>query len=372
MQIPRRGRAVSGRRYYDPSNGRFLGRDPKMEAGGLNLYGFCRNNGVNRWDYLGMSDAPAGYNYQVVGYNSDGRALYEVLENYNGTRVAAFTEGDSSSWIDYGGGQWAMPTGNWGDDIDAFNTVIDNLEAQGQQVWNNRTTTTNVLGQVDPNSLRFDYSLGPPISALLGATTTTTGGSSQGAGIWNRLGNGLAGMLSGGTAGATTGGAAGYLFGDSPGNAALGAIGGAIAGGATGLVRGLLAPPSTPTATVVNGAAFDGYVAGALGGLGAVASAARTTNVAVTQASTWDTSATLAGSRYTNVATNVSAQTFGANLVSNGFQMTTRASGAMVFTNGGQTTYTIYTATSTGGPSAQAFNHTLGQIVIKYRLGLGP
>ena len=25
------------------------------EKGGLNLYGFCGNNGVNRWDYLGMS-----------------------------------------------------------------------------------------------------------------------------------------------------------------------------------------------------------------------------------------------------------------------------------------------------------------------------
>jgi RHS repeat-associated protein len=54
VQIPRRGRAVSGRRYYCPSQGRFLGRDPKMEKGGLNLYGFVTNNPINRWDYLGM------------------------------------------------------------------------------------------------------------------------------------------------------------------------------------------------------------------------------------------------------------------------------------------------------------------------------
>jgi hypothetical protein len=26
-----------------------------MEVGGLNLYGFCRNNGVNLWDFLGMT-----------------------------------------------------------------------------------------------------------------------------------------------------------------------------------------------------------------------------------------------------------------------------------------------------------------------------
>ena len=43
-----------GRRYYSPSQGRFLGRDPKDEKGGLNLYGFLLNNSINRWDYLGM------------------------------------------------------------------------------------------------------------------------------------------------------------------------------------------------------------------------------------------------------------------------------------------------------------------------------
>jgi rare lipoprotein A (peptidoglycan hydrolase) len=32
-----------------------VGRDPKLEAGGLNLYGFCRNNSINLWDVLGMS-----------------------------------------------------------------------------------------------------------------------------------------------------------------------------------------------------------------------------------------------------------------------------------------------------------------------------
>lgn len=53
-QIPRGGRAVSGRRYYDPGKGRFVGRDPIEEQGGLNLYGFCGNNGVNRWDVLGQ------------------------------------------------------------------------------------------------------------------------------------------------------------------------------------------------------------------------------------------------------------------------------------------------------------------------------
>lgn len=57
-QIPRLRTAVSGRRYYSPSQGRFLGRDPIEEAGGLNLYAFCRNNSTNLWDYLGMDPPP--------------------------------------------------------------------------------------------------------------------------------------------------------------------------------------------------------------------------------------------------------------------------------------------------------------------------
>ncbi len=52
-QNPGRGKAVSGRRYYDPRNGRFVGRDPIEEKGGLNLYGFCGNEPVNRYDILG-------------------------------------------------------------------------------------------------------------------------------------------------------------------------------------------------------------------------------------------------------------------------------------------------------------------------------
>jgi RHS repeat-associated protein len=42
-----------GHRYYNPALGRFLGRDQIQEKGGLNLYAFCQNNGVNSWDELG-------------------------------------------------------------------------------------------------------------------------------------------------------------------------------------------------------------------------------------------------------------------------------------------------------------------------------
>jgi RHS repeat-associated protein len=48
------GLVYYGRRYYSPKEGRFIGRDPKGEKGGIHLYAFVQNNAINRWDYLGM------------------------------------------------------------------------------------------------------------------------------------------------------------------------------------------------------------------------------------------------------------------------------------------------------------------------------
>jgi RHS repeat-associated protein len=41
-------------RPYSPHFGRFLSQDPIEERGGLNLYGFCANDPINKWDYLGL------------------------------------------------------------------------------------------------------------------------------------------------------------------------------------------------------------------------------------------------------------------------------------------------------------------------------
>jgi len=71
MQIPQQVRAVSGRRYYSPSQGRFLGRDPKGEPGGLNLYGFVRNSPTNAWDYLGMTMMAAVSSHTKIEKETD-------------------------------------------------------------------------------------------------------------------------------------------------------------------------------------------------------------------------------------------------------------------------------------------------------------
>ncbi len=48
------GYVLMGFRYYDPTNCRFLTRDPLGYAGGINLYAYCRNNPINRADPLGL------------------------------------------------------------------------------------------------------------------------------------------------------------------------------------------------------------------------------------------------------------------------------------------------------------------------------
>ena len=53
-EIAGMGLLYYGYRFYDPQTGRWPSRDPIGERGGLNLYGFVGNDGVNRLDYLGL------------------------------------------------------------------------------------------------------------------------------------------------------------------------------------------------------------------------------------------------------------------------------------------------------------------------------
>jgi uncharacterized protein RhaS with RHS repeats len=48
------GTPYYGYRWYDPLTGRWPSRDPIGEEGGLNLYGFVGNNGVAKFDRLGL------------------------------------------------------------------------------------------------------------------------------------------------------------------------------------------------------------------------------------------------------------------------------------------------------------------------------
>jgi RHS repeat-associated protein len=70
-----------GYRFYNPSTGRWLSRDPIGHRGGLNLYGFTENNPVNQVDPLGL----ALYAFDGTGQTFDsGTAVAILASGYDG------------------------------------------------------------------------------------------------------------------------------------------------------------------------------------------------------------------------------------------------------------------------------------------------
>ena len=102
-----------GHRYYGPSLGRFLNRDPIEEAGGLNLYGFCGNDGISAFDVNGNSWLSKLWDHTIlslgkhIAQNWDhGRSYVEmgaaiVASVFVGWEVAGWAETELTA-MDYG------------------------------------------------------------------------------------------------------------------------------------------------------------------------------------------------------------------------------------------------------------------------------
>jgi RHS repeat-associated protein len=74
-----------GFRYYGPATGRWLSRDPIGEDGGVNLYGFVGNDGVNRWDVLGLAEeltAESTFKSQLIALPNDASGRGESLRGF--------------------------------------------------------------------------------------------------------------------------------------------------------------------------------------------------------------------------------------------------------------------------------------------------
>jgi RHS repeat-associated protein len=70
-----------GYRFYDPETGRWPSRDPIEENGGVNLYGFVGNDGLNDWDYLGYWEEGPGGSRWSGGKVIDGGTFMDSLES---------------------------------------------------------------------------------------------------------------------------------------------------------------------------------------------------------------------------------------------------------------------------------------------------
>lgn len=79
--------AYYGYRYYNPELGRWVSRDPIGEEGGLNMYAFVGNGGVNRFDLLGM----AWYDYIPIISTIRQRWSLYITQRAPGTRIEHYS-----------------------------------------------------------------------------------------------------------------------------------------------------------------------------------------------------------------------------------------------------------------------------------------
>ncbi len=74
-----------GYRYYNSDIGRWLNRDPIDENGGLNVYGFTRNNGVDNWDLLGLSSCSSASDVGNIDLQLEDVEIINGTQNFDGT-----------------------------------------------------------------------------------------------------------------------------------------------------------------------------------------------------------------------------------------------------------------------------------------------
>jgi RHS repeat-associated protein len=84
-----------GYRYYNTTTGKWINRDPIEETGGVNVYGFVGNDGVNTLDYLGNREV------QFTATDTQTQVCTEVqILSWSGVSVSLNLGGIgvSSSW----------------------------------------------------------------------------------------------------------------------------------------------------------------------------------------------------------------------------------------------------------------------------------
>ena len=96
--------ACYGYRYYDPLTGRWPSRDPIEEEGGMNLYGFVGNDGVNGVDVMGLSEE--GFYYPAPS-NSSRCCCDTIPKDENGKPYTKTRAGETFVWVNtYPHGEW--------------------------------------------------------------------------------------------------------------------------------------------------------------------------------------------------------------------------------------------------------------------------
>jgi len=108
------GLVYYGHRYYSPSLGRFINRDPIGEQGGINLYAFVGNDPINGVDVLGLVRNCFRYTYRWET-RSGGKVeqvWYETYTDCFGGDERPSSPGGTNGPTDLGGGGGSSATGD--------------------------------------------------------------------------------------------------------------------------------------------------------------------------------------------------------------------------------------------------------------------
>lgn len=122
--------------YYNPTMGRWVSRDPIEENGGANLYGFCRNNGINALDALG--NIPRFEDNTQLG-KPNGIDPGEVRFNHNAkSKVARTPCGVGYARVEWEESAFGRVTGYLGDYQASINHELHHVDGY-RRAWEKYT-----------------------------------------------------------------------------------------------------------------------------------------------------------------------------------------------------------------------------------------
>ncbi|MCI5142391.1 MAG: RHS repeat-associated core domain-containing protein, partial [Candidatus Electrothrix sp. ATG1] len=154
------GLAYYGYRFYSPSVGRWINRDPIGEAGGINLYGFVQNNPIIFWDPFGLLNPSKGV-------SSLGNAVNAGRLYAGGMLKLGAAAGLTSTGVGapVGGGIGILGAWNLWSAQSAWNRSRQQWNEAWNESWSN-ASWRNLLG-VLPFGTEFDDPCEPSIGDVL-------------------------------------------------------------------------------------------------------------------------------------------------------------------------------------------------------------